>query len=243
MLDARAQIDLGPRRLEFLSPIVARVQVVSAVQVKLPHVLHHRVAPHAATGAVVDVVVHLSVVHERAGPLIKIAVITAEPGGGLDCAPLRQQEINRQSVHLAGWNREHRRGAGTHCAAPFGHAVVHEISKIRLRIVRVRRANGAATLVCGCDPIADEAPMRLQRARQRNRIDIVSGKFVSPRSVVTHCHTRPLVRVGRVVSEAHAARIGPGRIVFHDHPQCRAPRGTAAAAQSDLRQYRVGRAR
>src|SRR5207247_4351994 len=79
LLDARAEVQLAPFGLVFPTIIIPHLEVVAAVQVELPHVLHHGVTPHPAARAVVDMVIHLTVRHQRPGPAIQIAAIAAEP--------------------------------------------------------------------------------------------------------------------------------------------------------------------
>src|SRR4030095_7585908 len=63
LLDARAQIELRPRHSILLAPVVAHLQVMTTVEIELPHVLAHRVTPYPAPRTVADVIKDLPVVH------------------------------------------------------------------------------------------------------------------------------------------------------------------------------------
>lgn len=54
--------------IETAAPVVAAAEVVAAVEVELPHVLAHGVAPNAAARSEADVVIDAAIVHERARP-------------------------------------------------------------------------------------------------------------------------------------------------------------------------------
>src|SRR6185503_20468105 len=82
LLDAGAEIELGPRRFVLVAPVVAHLDVVPAVEVELPHVLHHGITPDAPASAIMDVIEHLAVVHQRAQPLVGVATVAAVPRRG-----------------------------------------------------------------------------------------------------------------------------------------------------------------
>ena len=76
------RVELRPRRVVLAAVVVAGLEIVPAIEVELPHVLAHRVPPHAAAGAIADVVVDLAVVDERAVPEVAVAAVAAARGVG-----------------------------------------------------------------------------------------------------------------------------------------------------------------
>ena len=198
LLNAGAQIQLRPARLVFAPVIIAHLEVVAAIQVKLPHVLYHRVAPDAPTRPVMHVVVHLPVVHQRAAPQIQVAAVTAEPGRVLHRASPADQMNGRQTLHHVCLERDVRRHTRAHGAMPRRDAVVNEIGKVRLWIIGVGYSDAHSRLARGRDAIAHQAPVRLQRTGQHRRVNAVAGQVIAARSRVIHRYCRPVVRVGGV---------------------------------------------
>ena len=54
LLDACPQVQAPPRDVVLSPPIVARLEVVSAIEGELPHILAHGIAPRTAAGAIAD---------------------------------------------------------------------------------------------------------------------------------------------------------------------------------------------
>ena len=148
LLDARAEVQLRPRHRILAAPVVAHLQIVASIQVELPHVLRHRVAPHPATRPIANVIKHLAVIDERATPLIEIARVSAEPRGGRHrVAPADEMKRRQAAHHVAGEGLHHAirtRYAWLHGTRPARHAIVNKVGEVRLRIVGVRQPDGSA---------------------------------------------------------------------------------------------------
>ena len=188
---------------------------MAAIQIELPHVLNHRIAPDAAARAIADVIVHLAVVHHRTPPLVKTAVVPAEPGRVRHCVALRDQMIRRQMPHDICAERHRHSRAGTHRPRPRRNAVVNEVSKVRRRIVRVWHANAQATCIVCDDAIAHQPPMLLQRGGQLGRINPVLRRQIRPDAIVLHHDARPIGEIGRIVQLN--VRAGIHDLMFQPH--------------------------
>ena len=129
LLDAGGEVQLVPAGVVLAAVVVARLKRVAAVEVEFPHVLAHRVAPHAAPGAVADVVVHLAVVHQRALPLVIVAAVSFIPRRVLDIGFFRDQVVHRHAGERLAVILDHL-GPGLGPAAPVGHAVVAKVREI-----------------------------------------------------------------------------------------------------------------
>ena len=60
LLNASAQVELAPFGLVWLAEIVACLQMMAAIEIKLPHVLAHGVTPFAAARAKANVIINLA---------------------------------------------------------------------------------------------------------------------------------------------------------------------------------------
>ena len=104
LLDDGAEIQLAPTDVVLVAVVVAGLEVVSAIEVELPHVLAHGVPPHAAAGAKANVVVHHAVVHQRSMPQVIAARVAAGARGignvlRVDVRlPRRDQVVRRHRV-------------------------------------------------------------------------------------------------------------------------------------------------
>src|SRR3954466_4480334 len=93
LLDDRRKIQLVPLGFVGIAVIVVGLKAVVAVEVELPHVLAHRVAPDAAAGSIVDVVVDFAVVNKSANPGIILAAVFVVPGGILHVGLLADEDV------------------------------------------------------------------------------------------------------------------------------------------------------
>ena len=168
LLNVRSKARPSPERLVLAAPVVARLEVVSAIEPELPRVFSHGITPYAASHAVANVVVHLAVIDERPEPQIIVAAILVVRSPGIPTCRrehrtlFRHQLIHRQSIHFVRADGERGRYPGTNGPCPRRHAFVNEISEVRLRIVRVGDGNGRACRICGSDAVANQSAMRLQ---------------------------------------------------------------------------------
>src|SRR5690349_17877437 len=87
LLDTCPEVQAPPRDVILSSPIVARLEVVSAIEGELPHILAHGITPRTAAGAIADMVIHFAIVNQRPFPEIlapPILLVGLRPGGLCD---------------------------------------------------------------------------------------------------------------------------------------------------------------
>ena len=227
LLDVGAKAQAPPGSLQFPTPVVRHFKIVAAVEAELHRVLAHRVAPHAAATAEADVVVHLAVHDHGAGPEIIVAAVsvvrqTRRPAHGLGkLVALGDELIDRQPVHLLRrYGERHAvrpRIARLHRAAPGGDAVIDEVGKVRLWIVRVGHAHRTRTGVRDRDAITDQPPVRLHGRRNLGGERVVACREITGGAEVVHRHGNPVggVGVGRVGQLDVSARIH--NLIFQRH--------------------------
>ena len=204
LLDARAEIQLRPRHAVFAAPVVAHLQIVTAIEIELPHVLAHRVTPHAAARTIANVIEHLAVIHQRAAPLIKIPAVAAEPRRRRHGVAFADEMKRRQPAHrIAGEALHHAiRTCATrlHSTGPTRNAVVHEVSKVRLRVVGIRNTDRCPEGIRHCDAITNQPPVDLHRRRKNRGEHSITGSQVAQGTTVVHGQRNPVrgIRVRRI---------------------------------------------
>ena len=129
LLDAGREVQLVPSCVILAVVVVACLKRVAAVEVELPHILAHRVAPHAAPSAVADVVVNLAVVYERALPLVIVAPVFFIPRRVLDVGFFRDQMVHWHAGECLAVVLDDL-GAGFFLAAPAWYTVVAKVREI-----------------------------------------------------------------------------------------------------------------
>src|SRR5205823_4896180 len=101
LLNAGAEIDLVPGDPIGLTVIIARLERMALVEIELPHVLPHRVAPDAAAGAEADMVIDLAIEDKRAGVFVFLASSLFPPGGILNRSGFADKVIRLHRSHNA----------------------------------------------------------------------------------------------------------------------------------------------
>ena len=141
---------------------------MALVEIELPHVLAHRVAPHPAARAIANVVVDAAIEYHRAGVFVLTASRLLLPSDVLDGLLSSDQMIGRHCPHHLR-TEDHGRtalrllGTGLDRAAPRGNAIVDKKGEVRNRIGESGCPIGAALRIHGHNPIPHQPPMRLQR--------------------------------------------------------------------------------
>ena len=179
--------------------MVARAKTVPTVEVELPHVLAHRIAPHAAACPVADVIVHLAVVNQRAFPLVIVAAVLFVPCRGFDVVFLGDQVVDRHAGQRLGWVFDDL-AAGTRAPFPTGDAVVAKVGKVGRRIVGVGRGDRLAKRGPDCHPVADEVAMLLNGLGHLRAEDAVPGLGVARLAKVVHRQGLPVLLIGGIVN-------------------------------------------
>ena len=106
LLNVRPEAQPSPERFVFAAPVVARLEIVSAIETEFPRVFGHGITPHAPAHSVAHVVVNLAVVNHRPQPQIIVAAILVVRGAGIPARgrengiAFGEQLENRKPVHF-----------------------------------------------------------------------------------------------------------------------------------------------
>ena len=194
LLDEGGEIELAPTVGVFLPEAVPGFEAVAAVEVELPHVLAHRVAPDPTAGAEADVVVDDTVVDQGALPEVVAATVLA--GGGIgnrlcaDVVVASGDELIDGDFTLE-WGKGvevvgNVRGGGRGLAGVIRNAVVDEIGEVWLRIVGVRGGDGMGRAVSGGEAVADETAVGLDARGDDGGENVVACEGIAVGAVVAH---------------------------------------------------------
>ena len=108
LLDEWPQIHLVVGGLIGVAVIVLEEKAVVVREVQLPRVLAHSVAPYAATSAVAHVIIDVTIVDDRAGPVeYLVAVPTLLKLGVENPLGFGDELIDGESAHDVGWECLH----------------------------------------------------------------------------------------------------------------------------------------
>jgi len=180
LLNACAQVELLPLGGVRTAEVVARLQVVAARKVELPHVLAHGVPPLAAARAVANMVIDLAAGHNGARVAVLVAALVVaevgrlEPGRILHGTLLRDELIDLHATqHLRA--ESHGRAAlrivaaRINGSAPSRNLVIDEVRVVGHGVGGLGRNHLAGLR----DAIAHQATRLLHGRRQLGGEDAV----------------------------------------------------------------------
>ena len=164
---------------------------MATVEVELPHVFPHGIAPNTTPCTKADMVIDLAAIDERAFPFVLGATIL--PGTrarnvlgihmGLTCC---DQVVDGKAFEEFLGVSDHRCVTRTGGTLPGRNTIVAEEGKVWLRVVSHRGRDGGTLGILGSNTIANKMPMGRDSCRQNNGIGGVPSIYIAKQSIVFH---------------------------------------------------------